>query len=87
MADHWPDIFSPNCELTSVHVNNILNPFLHQLTAEERNYEYFQQGNATAHTADNSISAICEVFHNRIISKGLWPPRSLVVATFISGRT
>jgi hypothetical protein len=57
-------------------VNNILNPFFHQLTAEERNYGYFQEDNATAHTADDSMDAIHKVFDDRIISKGLWPPRS-----------
>jgi hypothetical protein len=55
------------------YVNDILNPFFNQLTAEETQYGYFQQDNATAHTAN---AAIREVFEDRIIRRGLWPPRS-----------
>jgi hypothetical protein len=58
------------------YMNNILNPFFHQQTAEERNYGYFQKENATAHANDNSMGPIHDVFDDRIISKGLWPPRS-----------
>jgi hypothetical protein len=55
------------------YVNDILNPFFNQLTAEERQCGCFQQGNATAHTA---MVAIRKVFEDRIISRRLWPPRS-----------
>jgi inhibitor of nuclear factor kappa-B kinase subunit alpha len=58
------------------YVRHILEPFFEQLTDDERQYGYFQQDNATAHTARNSISALQEVFDDRIISTGLWPPRS-----------
>jgi hypothetical protein len=58
------------------YVNDILNPFFNQLTAEERQYGYFQQDNATAHTANASMVAIREVFEDRITSRRLWPPRS-----------
>jgi hypothetical protein len=44
---------------------------LHQLTAEETQYGYFQQNNATAHTANATMVAIREVFEDRIISRGL----------------
>jgi hypothetical protein len=33
------------------YVHDILNPFFNQLTAEEREHEYFQQDNATAYMA------------------------------------
>jgi hypothetical protein len=46
------------------YVNDILNPFFNQLTAEERQYGYFQQGNATAHTAYATMVAIREVFED-----------------------
>jgi hypothetical protein len=52
------------------------DPFFHQLTAEERQHGYFQQDNATAHTTNATMVAIWEVFEDRIISRGLWPPRS-----------
>jgi hypothetical protein len=85
-ADHWPDMFSPNCDLATVR-EQYTEILFHKLTAEERNYGYFQQDNATAHTADNSMGAIRKVFDDRIVSK--WPPRSpiLVAVTFICGGT
>jgi hypothetical protein len=41
------------------------------------------------HTADDSMDAICKVFDDRIISKGLWLSRSLILvtATLICGGT
>jgi hypothetical protein len=51
-------------------VNNILSPFSAELTEEQRLYGVFQLGSATAHTAYVSM-----VFGDRIISRGLWPPR------------
>jgi hypothetical protein len=57
-------------------VNDILNQFFNQLTAEERQHGYFQQDNATAHTANATMVAIREVFEDRIISRELWPPKS-----------
>jgi hypothetical protein len=44
--------------------NDILNPFFNQLTAEERQHGYFQQDNATAHTANATMAAIREVFED-----------------------
>jgi hypothetical protein len=88
MVDHWSDIFYQTVN-SHWYMNNIQNPFFQQLTAEKRKYGYFQQDNATAHTAGDSADAIHEVFDDRMISKGLWPPRSqiLVVVIFISGGT
>jgi hypothetical protein len=51
------------------------DPFFNQLTAEETQHGYFQQDNTTAHTANATMVAIQEVFEDRIISRGLWPPR------------
>jgi thiamine phosphate synthase YjbQ (UPF0047 family) len=42
------------------YVNDILNPFFNQLTAEERQYEHFQEDNATAHTANAAMVAVRE---------------------------
>jgi hypothetical protein len=58
------------------YVNDILNPFFNQLTAEERQYGYFQRDNTTTHTAAATMVAVLEVFEDRIINRGLWPPRS-----------
>jgi hypothetical protein len=46
------------------------------MTDDERQYGYFQQDNDTVHTTQNSMSALPKVFNDRIISTGLWPPRS-----------
>lgn len=55
---------------THWYVNDMLSPFFHQLTNEERNYRLFQQHNATAHSAENCIGAESKVFEERLISKG-----------------
>jgi hypothetical protein len=60
-------MFSPLCGV---------NPFFSQLTAEGRQYGYFQQDNATAHMANAAMVAIREVSEDKIISRGLWPPTS-----------
>jgi hypothetical protein len=57
-------------------INDILNTFFNQLTGDERQYRYFQQDNATAHTANATTVTLCEVFEDRITSRRLWPPRS-----------
>ena len=54
----------------------ILQPFIAQLSDQERQIGYFQQDGATAHTANNTMRCLQNVFGRRLISKGLWPPRS-----------
>jgi hypothetical protein len=49
------------------YVNDTLNSFFNQLTAEERQHGYFQQADATAHTANATMFAIREVFEDWII--------------------
>jgi hypothetical protein len=46
------------------YVNDRLNPFFSQLTAEERQYGYFQQDSATAHMANATMVSIQEVFED-----------------------
>jgi hypothetical protein len=46
------------------YVDDILNSFFNQLTAEERQYGYFQQDNATTHMAYAAMMAIREVFED-----------------------
>jgi hypothetical protein len=43
---------------------------------EEKTYRYFMQDNATAHTANHSMNEINQVFGDRVVSRGLWPPQS-----------
>jgi hypothetical protein len=54
---------------------NIFNKFVNQLD-EELQCGFFQQDGATCHISNDSIAEIESFFENRIISKGLWPPRS-----------
>jgi hypothetical protein len=58
------------------YVNNILESFFQILTEEEKQHAHFQQDNATAHTSQHSMEALHEIFGERIISRGLWPPCS-----------
>jgi hypothetical protein len=54
----------------------LVQEFLTTLTNDERVKIWFQQDNATAHTARNTMAFLEDVFPGRIISQGLWPPRS-----------
>jgi len=54
----------------------IFNTFVNQLNDEELSVGYFQQGGATSHTSQASMAKIQSFFGDRVISKGVWPPRS-----------
>ena len=54
----------------------ILTPFFRELTNRGRDFTFFQQDSATAHTADILMREIERVFHDRNISRDLWPARS-----------
>nr|CAD7400684.1 unnamed protein product [Timema cristinae] len=47
------------------------------LDDEELHTDYFQQYGATCHTSNVSMVEIVSFFEDRVISKGLWPLRSL----------
>ena len=47
-----------------------------RLDDEELPIGYFQQNGATSHTSHASIAEIQSFSGDRVISKGLWPPRS-----------
>ena len=53
-----------------------LQHLCNQLDDEELSIGYFQQDGATSHTSHASMAEIQSFFGNRVISKGLWPPRS-----------
>lgn len=55
---------------------DILYPFIGELELSEILNGHFQQDSATAHTARVSMALLADVFGDRIISQGLWPPRS-----------
>ena len=68
-------IFFENTNTSKRYIYNILEPFFDQLTEQEKQQGWFQQDGATAHTARVSMAAVSEVFGDRVISHGLWPPR------------
>ena len=53
-----------------------IQQFIALLQVDERNC-WFQQDSATAHTAVSAMVILHEFFGENVISKGLWPPRSL----------
>jgi len=54
----------------------IFNTFVNQLDDEELSIGYFQQDGATSHTSHTCMAEIQSFFGDRVILKGLWPPRS-----------
>jgi len=54
----------------------IFRTFVNQLDDEELSIGYFQQDGATSHTSHASVAEIQSFVGDRVISKGLWPPRS-----------
>ncbi len=54
----------------------IVELFIASLEPHER-YSWSQQDGATAHTAGETIDFLQSFFGNRLISRPLWPPRSL----------
>lgn len=55
---------------------DILSPFMEQLHDDELELGNFQQDGAPAHIAGETLRFLGEFYDNRIISRGLWPPRS-----------
>jgi hypothetical protein len=47
--------------------------FISLLEVDEQ-YCWFQQDEATAHTADSTMQMLSELFGGSIISRNLWPP-------------
>jgi hypothetical protein len=53
----------------------LIQQFIALLKVDECNC-WFQQDSATAHTAASTMETLHEFFGEKLISKGLWPPRS-----------
>jgi hypothetical protein len=58
------------------YIQYMLQPFLNQLTDQERQIGYFQQDSARAHTARATMRYLYQNFGDRVISEGVWPSRS-----------
>jgi hypothetical protein len=55
---------------------DIFHQFVNQLDDLELTNAYFQQDGATCHTSRRALAEIASFFQDRVVSKGLWPPRS-----------
>ena len=62
--------------ITTAACMEIFNTFVNQLDHEELSIGYFQQDGGTSHTSHASMTEIQSFFGDRVISKGLWTPRS-----------
>jgi hypothetical protein len=63
---------------TSINVEayqELIQQFIALLQVDERNC-WFQQDNATAHTAASTMVILNEFLGENVISRGFWPPRS-----------
>jgi hypothetical protein len=58
------------------YIQYMLQPFLNQLTDQERQIGYFQQDSARTHTARATMRYLYQNFGDRVISEGVWPSRS-----------
>jgi hypothetical protein len=54
----------------------MLHDFIGLLEEDDITYSWFQQDGATAHTANNSMKLLNEIFGECVISRNLWPSRS-----------
>jgi hypothetical protein len=62
--------------VTSAIYNEMFQDFVNQLDDEELSLGFYQQDGATCHTSAASMAEVESFFPCRVISKGLWPPRS-----------
>ena len=73
--DCRPTFFN-NTVNSQVCVMELLQPFIAQLMEEEREYAFFQQDGATAHTSLFSMSYVHEAFREEhTVPTGLWLSR------------
>ncbi|GFV28059.1 transposable element Tc3 transposase [Trichonephila clavipes] len=65
---------------------NIITEIISLLNSDKR-YAWLQQEGETCHTSRERMEVLTEFFNNRVISEGLWPPRSANVNSgfFLSG--
>jgi hypothetical protein len=54
----------------------LFREFVNQLDDQELTLSYYQQDGATSHTSGVNMAEVESFFPDRVISRGLWPPRS-----------
>lgn len=62
--------------VTAERYRGFLEEAIGQMHDDELTTGYFQQDGATAHTANATIEHLETYYGDRVISRGLWPPRS-----------
>jgi len=62
--------------ITTAAYMEIFNTFVNQLDDEELSIGYFKQNGATSHTSHACMAEVQSFIGDRVISKGIWPPRS-----------
>jgi len=72
---NWSPIFF-DASVTAAAYMEIFSTFVNQLDDEELSTGYFQQDGATSDTSYVSIVEIRSFIGDRVVSNGLWPPRS-----------
>ena len=72
---NWSHFLPCNHHNSCIYIE-IFNTFVNRLDDKELSIGYFQQDGATSHTSHASMAEIQSFFGERVISKGLWPPRS-----------
>ena len=65
-----------NATVSTAAYMEIFNTFVNQLEDEELSTGYFQQDGVTSHASHASMAEIQSFFGDRVVSKGLRPPRS-----------
>ncbi len=69
---NWPTFFLET--INAQRYQNLIQQFVSLLECDER-FIWFQQDGATANTATETMQLLCSFFGDKLISKGLWPPR------------
>jgi hypothetical protein len=54
----------------------LFREFANQLDDQELTLGYYQQDGATSHTSGMNMAEVESFFPDRVVSRGLWPPRS-----------
>lgn len=69
-------VFFNNTVTGEFYRNEILRAFFEEVHDDELRDGYFMQDGASPHTAHETIEYLQKFYQNRLISRGIWPPRS-----------
>jgi len=75
-AHNWFHLLRCNRHKAAYIYTEIFNTFVNQPEDVELSIGYFHQDGATSHPSHAGMAEIKSFYGNRVISKGIWPPRS-----------